>query len=604
MSAAARGIYRPTVSARRGAGIILSSCVIASLRDPAPGAVDQARRCPLHTRHPGGERMAITLPPAAPAETRVELTDPAALDGSPYANPDLLPVPIARRTWRTYNYAALWVGMSHNLVTYTLAASLIALGMSPVQALVTIAAGNVVVLLPMLLNSHAGTRYGIPFPVFARAFYGVRGANFAALLRALVACGWFGIQTWIGGEGVYAIGSRAFGSWWSNAAQFGGHPWTVWLSFAVFWVIQMGVLMFGMDAVRRFENWAAPAVLLVFLALLGWMIAQAHGVGPLLSAPGSLGWGGHFWPVFWPSLMAMIAYWSTLSLNMPDFTRFSRSQKGQAVGQVLGLPTTMTFFSLVAVMITSGTVIVYGKQITDPTELAAKFSNPAVVVLAVLTALVATVSVNVAANVVSPAYDFSNAWPRRVSFRTGAIVTGVLGVVIMPWKLLSDPHVYIYNWLGFYGGVLGAVAGVLVAGYWFKARTRLELPALYLPRSRYWYTGGWNWRAVGATVLGAVLAVGGANEGANGAPFPPGGLIPFLKPLAPYSWAVGFGAGFLVYLLLAAPHRIAGAGRPVPAAAAAPGAVSGDVPEAAAPEAGPEPEPPAQPPLGESAGDS
>ena len=501
--------------------------------------------------------MTGTEAPTAPDPAqRVELADPAVLDGSRYANADLLPVPLARRTWTTYNYSALWVGMSHNLATYALAGGLMAagIGMSPIQALMTIAIANVVVLLPMLLNSHAGTKYGIPFPVYARACYGVRGANFAALLRAIIACGWFGIQTWIGGEGIYVIAGALFGHGWTDARVVGGQPWTLWLGFAVFWIVQMVIIVRGMNAVRVLENWAAPAVLVVFLAVLGWVIYRADGVGSLLSQPGSLGWGGRFWPVFWPSLMSMIAFWSTLSLNMPDFTRFARSQKGQMTGQVLGLPTTMTFFSLIAILITSGTEIIYGKAISDPTQLAAKFSNPVVVIIGLATALVATVSVNVAANTVSPSYDFSNAWPSRISFRTGGIITGVLGVLIMPWRLYSDPHAYIFNWLGFYGGVLGTVAGVLVAGYWVIHRTRLELSELYQDHGRYWFHGGWNWQAVTATVLGAVLAVGGANQGANGAPFPPGGLIPFLKPLAPYGWAVGFATGFLAYLLLNLPH--------------------------------------------------
>jgi nucleobase:cation symporter-1, NCS1 family len=503
-------------------------------------------------------------------EGPVELADPAEIADSPYANPELLPVPVAKRTWTLYNYAALWIGMSHNLVTYTLAASLIAAGMNPVQALVTIALGNLIVLVPMLLNSHAGTKYGIPFPVFARAFYGVRGANLAAVLRGLVACGWFGIQTWIGGEGISVVAGKLFGSWWTNASPVLGQPWTLWVAFALFWVIQMAIIWRGMDTLRRFENWAAPFVLIVFLAVLGWVIYRAHGVGALLSQPATLGWGGRFWPVFWPSLMAMIAFWATLSLNMPDFTRFSRSQRGQALGQVIGLPTTMTFFSLIAVMISSGTAVIYGKAIWDPTQLAAKFSNPFVVVLGLVTLLVATVSVNVAANVVSPSYDFSNLAPRLISRRVGGLIAGVIGVLLMPWKLVSDPHVYIFAWLDFYGGILGAVAGVLVAGYWFLRRTRLELPDLYRRGGGYWFAGGWNWQAVTATLVGALLAVGGANTapGTTG-PFPANGLIPLLKPLYSYSWAVGFGAGLVLYLLLAAPGRARATARPAPAASVA-----------------------------------
>jgi NCS1 family nucleobase:cation symporter-1 len=489
------------------------------------------------------------------ADGRVELFDPAAIDGSPYTNPELAPVPVERRTWSTYNYAALWIGMSHNLPTYALAAGLIALGMNAWQALITIALGNLIVLVPMLLNSHAGTKYGIPFPVFARAFYGVRGANLAALLRAFIACGWFGIQTWIGGEGIYEIMGKLAGAGWLHAGQLLGQPWSLWLSFAVFWVIQIGIIWRGMDTLRRFENWAAPFVLVVFVALLIWITVQAGGFGPLLDQPSTLGWGSAFWKIFPPSLMGMIAFWSTMSLNMPDFTRFAHSQRGQRTGQILGLPTTMTFFSVLSVLITSGTIAVYGKAIWDPIQLAAKFSNPVVVILGLVTVLVATVSVNVAANVVSPSYDFSNAAPRWVSFRTGGLITGVVAVLLQPWRLLSNPHVYIFVWLGFYGGLIGAVAGVLVAGYWVIRRTKLDLTGLYLPRGRYWFTGGWNLAAVVATVTGAVLSVGGAYSAPGQGPFPADGLIPFLKPLYDYNWLVGFGAGFVVYLVLSLPAR-------------------------------------------------
>ena len=500
---------------------------------------------------------------------RVELTDPAAISNSPYANEDLVPVPVEKRTWTTYNYLALWVGMSHNLATYALAASLIAVGMSAWQALLTIALGNVIVLVPILANSHAGTKYGIPFPVFARAFYGVRGANLAAILRALVACGWFGIQTWIGGEGVYLITGKLAGNGWIDATKIGGQPWTLWLSFAVFWVIQIGIIWRGMNAVRRFENWAAPAVLVVFVTLLIYIAVKAGGLGPLLSQPSHLGWGAPFWSVFWPSLMAMIAFWSTLSLNIPDFTRFSRSQRGQAVGQVLGLPTTMTFFCLLAILITSGAQAVYHQTIWDPVQLATKLSNPAVVILGLLTVLVATVSVNVAANVVSPSYDFSNISPKWISFRTGGLITGVVGVALQPWRLLSNPHIYIFTWLGFYGGLIAAVAGVLVAGYWVVGRTRLDLAGLYLRGGRYWYDAGWNWRAVLATVVGAVLAVGGAWSAPGQGPFPANGLIPVLKGLYDYSWVVGFVAGFVVYLVLAplAPARARAGATGTPATA-------------------------------------
>ena len=273
---------------------------------------------------------------------QVELADPASVADSRYANPELLPVPLSKRTWTTYNYIAIWMGMAHAISSYLLASGLIVLGMSWLQAFLTITVANLLVLIPMLLNSHAGTKYGIPYPVFARAFFGVRGANLAALLRALVACGWFGIQTWIGGQAIYTVVGRLTSASWTNASSFGGQPWTLWVSFAAFWLVQMALIWRGIDALRRFENWAAPMVTLAFTALLVYMLVKAGGIGPILHQTGSLGWGSKFWVVFWPSLMAMIAYWATLSLNMPDFTRFSKGQKQQVWGQVLGLPTTMS----------------------------------------------------------------------------------------------------------------------------------------------------------------------------------------------------------------------------------------------------------------------
>ncbi|GAA1509183.1 NCS1 family nucleobase:cation symporter-1 [Kribbella lupini] len=484
---------------------------------------------------------------------RVELDDPTVVTQSRYGNEELAPTRIAERRWTTYNYAALWMGMAHNIPSYLLASGLVALGMNWLQAFLTITLGNLIVLVPLLLNSHAGTKYGIPFPVFARAFYGVRGANFPALLRAFVACGWFGIQTWIGGQAIHVIVGELAGSGWQNASSVGGHPWTLWLSFAFFWLLQMWLIWRGIEGLRRFENWAAPLVTVAFLALMIAILVKAGGPGPILSQPSKLGWDADFWTIFAPSLMGMIAFWATLSLNMPDFTRFGAGQRQQVIGQIIGLPTTMSFIALVSIVTTSGTVIVYGSAIWDPVELTRRFENPVVVTVGLVMAILATMSCNVAANVVSPSYDFANALPRWLTFRTAGLLTGVLGVLIQPWRLLTDPNIYIYAWLGFYGGLLASVAGVLIAGYWLIDRTNLFLADLYLPHRRYWYRAGWNWRAVLATVIGSVLAVGGA----YGGPFPVDGLIPLLKPLYDYSWVVGLLAGLLVYLglTIALPHR-------------------------------------------------
>ncbi|MEX1169672.1 MAG: NCS1 family nucleobase:cation symporter-1 [Chloroflexota bacterium] len=486
---------------------------------------------------------------------RHELTPEAdaALGESRLHNEDLAPVPITRRTWTTYNYLALWVGMSINIPSWLLASGLVALGMAWYQAIITIGLANVIVLIPMLLISHAGTKYGIPYPVFARASFGVFGANLPALIRAGVACGWFGIQTWIGGTAIFAVVAALLGegSWWTTASElqigFGAaQPWTVWLSFAIFWALNIFVILRGMDAVRRFENWAAPFLIVVFVGLLLFMVGQAGGLGPIIDEPGTLGWGPGFWAIFPLSLMGMIAFWSTLSLNMPDFTRFGRSQREQAYGQALGLPTTMTLFPLIGVLTTSATVVVYGEAIWDPVVLASRLDNPLLLFVAMLTLAIATLSTNIAANVVSPSYDFSNVWPSRISFRTGGLITGVIGILIQPWNLLSDPGSYIFTWLGTYGGATGAIAGVLIADYWLIRRTSLHLADLYKAKGIYAYARGWNWKAVVALLVGIVFAIGGAYS-SGGQPFPEGGLVPLLKPLYDYSWVVGLIVGFLVY---------------------------------------------------------
>ncbi|QIJ65559.1 NCS1 family nucleobase:cation symporter-1 [Streptomyces sp. JB150] len=508
--------------------------------------------------------MTETVPHGSPAD-RIDLAPDAFPADSPFANEDLRPVPVSERRWTTYNFAALWISMAHCIPSWTLASGLVALGMDWKQAVFTIALANVIVLLPMLATGHAGPKYGIPFPVLARASFGLRGANVPALIRAAVACGWFGIQTWIGGSGVFLLGSKLTGGEWENAGRIAGNPWPLWLCFLLFWAVQIAIILRGMDFLRHFENWAAPFVLVGAFALLVWIAVQADGFGELLSQPSRLGWGADFWPVFFPSLMGMIGFWATLSLNIPDFTRFGASQKAQTWGQSLGLPTTMTLFAVLAVLVTSGSEVVYGEPIWDPVTLAAKADNVFGLLFALVTVLVATVSVNIAANVVSPAYDLANLAPRLITFRTGALITGVVGVLIFPWKLISTPEFYIFTWLGVVGGLLGTVAGILIADYWIVRRTVLHLADLYTPGGRYWYAAGWNWRALAAFVAGGVLAVGGSYstvnaDGVASGPFPANGLIPPLKPLADYGWAVGLAASLLLYVALMPAGRQRAAG--------------------------------------------
>ena len=423
--------------------------------------------------------------------------------------------------------------MAHCIPTYMLASGLMTQGMNWWQALMTILLGNIIVLVPILLNSHPGTKYGIPFPVFARAAYGTAGSNLPALMRALVACGWFGIQTWIGGEALQTF-FVVLVPGWANllGAGFAGHTTTEWLSFLLFWGINIGIIYRGMNLLRVVENWSAPYVLVVTAILLVWAVKAADGFGPLLSQPGKFVTMAEFLPVFVPSLTAMIGFWATLSLNMPDFTRFGRSQREQAIGQAVALPTTMFAFAAMGVLITSASAILYGEPIWDPIRLVGHFTNPWIVGFAMFSVVVATLAVNIAANVVSPANDFANALPRWISFRTGGLITGVLGIAMQPWRLLADPKGYIFTWLVGYSGGLGSIAGVLIADYWIVRRRNLNRADLYLPQGEY---GGWSVPAVVATLAGCALAWGGL-------------VYAPLRPLYDYAWFVGFAGSGGIYV--------------------------------------------------------
>lgn len=461
--------------------------------------------------------------------------------GSLY-NEDLAPVTRSERTWSTLNYLTLWVGMSSQIPTYLVASGLIILGMNWWQAIVTVALGNVLILIPILLNSHVGAKYGIPFPVFARASYGVYGANLPAIMRGLVATGWFGIQTWIGGTAVNLGIAAVVPGWTTFGGTIGGYPLGMWISFLIFWALHMYIIYKGMDALRRFQTWAAPIVLAFGIGLAVWMVVAGHGLGPILSDPGRLNSFGTFLPVFIPSLVGVMALWATLSLNVPDFTRFARNQRSQLIGQAIALPTGMTMFAVLGVILASGSKVVFGEAIWDPVELAGRIGVPSVELVALLGAAVATLTVNMSANVVSPSYDFSNVSPRHISRRTGGMLVGILGIICQPWRLVSDPSGFIFGWLGGYGGGMGAIAGVMIADYWILRRGELRLRDLFSERGVYRYRGGWNMRALSATAVGLFIAWGGY-------------VIPPMRPLADYGWFVGFFAAGLVYWVLMAGSR-------------------------------------------------
>ena len=470
----------------------------------------------------------------------VELTE--ALPPSALVNADLAPTGIGQRTWNAWHIASLWVGMSVCIPTYMLAASMIGAGLSWRQSLVAILLGNAIVLLPLVINAHAGTRYGIPFPVYARAAFGTRGAHLPSLLRAVVACGWFGIQTWIGGLAIHALlailwpGWRALGGDW----RFMGYGLPQYLSFFLFWLINLYFVWAGTESIKRLETLSAPFLIITGLALLAWAAVKVGGIGAILRQADALRprtARASFLGVFIPWVTAMVGYWATLSLNIPDFTRYARSQRAQVVGQALGLLTTMPLFAFIGVAVTGATLILYGHAIWNPVDLLARLTaesgNPLLGLVAMVALAIATLTTNIAANVVAPANSFANLSPQRVSFRRGGLIAGAIGIFIFPWKLLDMYQA----WLITYSGLLGAVAGVIVCDYVVVRRGVLSLRDLYLDDGAYTYRRGVNRRAVAALVAGVAVALAGT-------------LDSRLRFLFDGAWFSGAGMAFGVYWAL------------------------------------------------------
>ncbi len=467
-------------------------------------------------------------------------------------NEDLAPIQPQQRTWNTWNYAALWISMSLCIPTYMLASSLIEGGMNWWQAILTIFLGNSIVLLPMILNGHAGAKYGIPFPVLARASFGVKGANIPAMLRAIVACGWFGIQTWIGGFALYQM-LRVWFPAVDNLQpvfpeSFGLQTGPA-ITFFLFWLLNMYVIKLGVESIRKLLVFKAIFLPVAALALLFWAISAANGLGPILAQPSKFHSSGEFWTFFFPALTGMVGYWATLSLNIPDFTRYAKSQRAQVLGQAIGLPPSMTLFAFIGVAVTSATLIIYGNTIWDPLVLAGKFESKMLVSFAMIAVTLSTLATNIAANIVSPANDFSNLAPSKIDFRKGGYITGIIGIMIFPWKLIADPNGYIFTWLIAYSSLLGPVGGIMIVDYFFIRKKELIVDELYSYKGRYTYTNGFNRNALIALVVGILPNVPGF--------FTTIGVIEkdffpmWLTGLYNYAWFVGFFvSGILYYRLM------------------------------------------------------
>jgi NCS1 family nucleobase:cation symporter-1 len=464
-------------------------------------------------------------------------------------NEDLAPTSQAQRTWRWRHFAALWLGMVICVPAYMLASGLIEQGMSAGQAVATVLLGNLVVLVPMLLIGHAGARWGVPYAVLARASFGWKGARVPAVARAIVACGWYGIQTWIGGGALLTLLGVIVGRKLEGAPlPLLGIGLGQLLAFFVFWGVQLLFVTKGLTAVRKLETWTAPIKILICGLMVWWAVSKAGGLGPILHQPSAFVEGGpkagQFWSVFAPALTAMVGFWATLALNIPDFTRFARQQSDQIIGQAVGLPAPMGLLALVSVVTTSATTIVFGKAIWDPVQLAGDIGGIAVVVGLLIISL-DTVCCNIAANLVGPAYDFSALWPSKISYRTGGWITAGIGVLIMPWKLLETTQGYIFTWLVGYGALLGPIAGILIVDYWLVRKARLVVDDLYAKDGAYAYRGGWNVAAVVALVLGVLPNLPGFLAAA--APHLFAGVGAFWTGLYTYAWFVGLAIAATVY---------------------------------------------------------
>ena len=434
--------------------------------------------------------------------------------------------------------------MSVCIPTYVLAGSMIEAGMTWWQSVLTVLLGNLIVLVPMILMGHAGTKYGIPFPVLARASFGTIGAHIPAIARSLVACGWFGIQTWIGGFAIYqALGALG---WLDIAADTTvipllGITGLQFMCFLAFWVLNFLIVLRGINCIKWLESWAAPFLIILGLAMLIWAAVKVGGVSKMFPpAPEN---PVPFWPIFFPQLTAMVGFWATLSLNIPDFTRYCKTQKDQALGQLIGLPTTMTLFSFIGIAVTSATIVIFGKAIWDPITLVGELGSTTAVVISLIAITIATLSTNIAANVVSPANGFSNLNPQKISFRTGAIITCIIGIVIMPWRLYNDLGDYIFTWLIGYSALLGPIAGIMICDYFVVRRMRLNIDALYDARGEY---AGFRM----STVVILIIAVLPNLPGFINAAFKTDIFPDIFNAIYSYAWFVGITIAFVLYWIM------------------------------------------------------
>ncbi len=466
------------------------------------------------------------------------------LQHSPLWNPDLAPTTLQARTWSTYNIAALWIGMSVVITTYTLASGIMQQGMTWWQAMITILLGNVDRPRPDGAQRARGNevRRVVSGPVPRRVRRHAARTSRRSFARSSRAAG--------------SASRRGSAGWRCMSCMAAAWPgWTsvpaaLWIAFLAFWLVQVAIILRGLEGIRMLESWSAPLLLGGGAALLWWAIDAGGGLGRILVESQKLQQSQTpFWTLFPAALTANVGYWATLSLNIPDFTRYAKNQRSQMLGQALGLPTTMTAFAFIGVAVTSATIVIFGEAIWDPIALIARIGSPAVIIISALIVLAAQLTTNMAANVVSPANDFSSLAPRRISYVTGGLITAVIGIVMMPWKLYADAAAYIFTWLIGYSSLMGAIGGVLIADYWIIRKCTLSVPDLFALDGRYSYRNGVNGRAMVALVLAILPVLPGFIRAAA----TPGGQVAnptVFDTLYTYAWFVTFALSVVIYLLL------------------------------------------------------
>ncbi|WP_416424445.1 NCS1 family nucleobase:cation symporter-1 [Pseudomonas sp. App30] len=425
---------------------------------------------------------------------------------SPRYNADIAPTKVHERTWNQWHITALWVGMSICVPTYTLGGVLTAyFGLTVGEALLAILLANIIVLVPLTLNAFAGTKYGIPFPVLLRASFGVMGSNVPCLIRALVACGWFGIQTLFGGLAIHLFLGSVFEGW----KALGGTGEVI--GFLLFWCLNLWVVIRGAESIKWLETLSAPLLVLVGVGLLVWALPNIS-LTELLAQPPKRPEGASVVSYFCAGLTAMVGFWATLSLNIPDFSRYAKSQKAQVVGQILGLPLTMFLFASLGVVMTAASVSLVGEMVSDPVSLIGHIKSPAWVAVAMALIIVATLSTNTAANIVSPTNDFQNLAPKLIGRTRAVLLTGVVGLLLMGHELLkklgwivSDVSLekVFSNWLLGYSSLLGPIAGIMVVDYFLIRKQQLDLAGLY----KDGVYPAWHWRGFVAFGVPAVLTL-------------------------------------------------------------------------------------------------